>query len=376
MIQYAKAAISLAFRKRKALNDPISVIVDTSNICNLNCIMCHRSMSFYKEPEKKFLKPDILERIYSQVKPMLLSFGGLIGEPLMNRDISKLVRTASNNDSKSLMTTNGHLLDEATANELIDSGIHLIKVSVDAATQETYQKIRQNENFNRVINNIKRFGDIEEKKRNQRNALRLEYVIQKENIDEIIPFIHMSKDIKVLNITFLPLNFIPAPDLKNSFHEDYDLEKIVNILKKADKISKAIGVFTNIPYLLKGVDEVDNLNNFVGNEFEHYSIFPWHKYSSAKRTICSLPWIELVIDLNGNVSVCCVPFTPGRMEKGLVIGNIIDNTLKEIWNGKKIQRLRKLCSSKENYKAFKLCRMCVNRPYIWGEIMKNRIFKK
>jgi MoaA/NifB/PqqE/SkfB family radical SAM enzyme len=59
----------------------------------------------------------------------------------------------------------------------------------------------------------------------------------------------------------------------------------------------------------------------------------------AKRKICPNPFLSLEIHADGNVSVCCT----GRLKNGYkYVGNILINTLDEIWNGQKIQDFRKI----------------------------------
>ena len=373
MNEYIKALISLTLRKKKVLNHPISVIVDATTECNMSCKMCYRNEPFFKKPSKKFLTIEILQMVLSQIKPRILSFGGLIGEPLTNKDICDLVKIVVDNDCKAVFTTNGQLLTEDICSKLIDNGIHLIKISVDAATKETYKKIRQSNKFDRVINNIKRLGEIEETKRKQRQVIRLEYVIQNENIDEVVPFLYLANKLRISNITFLPMNFIPiSKDTEISFKENFNLEKIMNMMKEAISVSSELQIQTNLSFLFRKSHKMKNLKDYILKDSDLF-YFPWYKYSQGKHILCAMPWIELVLDLNGDVSICCVPFTPGRNEKGLIIGNFNENKLSDIWNGEKAQRIRQMCATKENYNAFTLCRLCVNRPNIWGEIQKNKI---
>jgi len=317
---------------------------------------------------------DELQKVFSQIRPKVISFGGLTSEPLTNKYLCDLVKCASEYKCKSLITTNGHLLNTEVANRLIDNGIHLIKVSIDAATKETYKRIRQSTRFDKVINNVRRLGDIEKAKRNQRKVIRLEYVIQKDNLDEMIPFIYLAKDLNVSNITFLPMNFIPvSKETELSFKKDYDLEKIMECIRESIKVSSQLGINTNLPFLFRKSHKMKNTKNYDMKDSDLF-YFPWYKYSQGKHFFCSMPWIELVININGDVALCCVPFTPGRNGKRLTIGNYNDTNLFDIWNGKKAQQIRRLCATKENYKVFDLCRICVNRPSIIGELRKNKLF--
>ena len=62
MLEYGKGFISLILKKRFVLNQPITLNVDTSNLCNLQCKMCYRNESYFKPFEKKYLLPETLER--------------------------------------------------------------------------------------------------------------------------------------------------------------------------------------------------------------------------------------------------------------------------------------------------------------------------
>ena len=57
------------------------------------------------------------------------------------------------------------------------------------------------------------------------------------------------------------------------------------------------------------------------------------------RKICPNPFLSLEVNSDGNVSVCCT----SRLKKGYkYVGNILENTLGEIWNGKQIQDFRQI----------------------------------
>ncbi|MFH1547661.1 MAG: SPASM domain-containing protein, partial [bacterium] len=52
--------------------------------------------------------------------------------------------------------------------------------------------------------------------------------------------------------------------------------------------------------------------------------------------LCINPWVSCSIQCNGNVVPCCFSFWDD-----IVYGNVKKKTLKEIWNGKKVEHLRK-----------------------------------
>ena len=65
------------------------------------------------------------------------------GEPLLHKDIFKMVSIAKYAGAETVMfTTNGTLLTEARIKETIDSGLDILEISVDGS-KKAYQNIRQ-----------------------------------------------------------------------------------------------------------------------------------------------------------------------------------------------------------------------------------------
>ncbi|MFH1654818.1 MAG: radical SAM protein [Pseudomonadota bacterium] len=374
MSEYIKAFISLILKHKKILNQPIAVNVDTSNVCNLSCKMCYRNQSYFKQSEKQFLSIKTLEKLYSQIKPKMMLFGGISAEPLMNKDICELVRIASENKSKSFITTNGLLLDERTAYNLIKNGINLIKFSMDAATKETYEKIRKNNGFDQLLGNIRRLDRIRKELDVKREICRLDFVIQKNNLDDIIPFVYLAKELNSSFVSFVPVNFSQfTEETAREFRENYDLEKIIATLRKAEKLSSKIGLKSSLPSLLNGVNkmEKDSIKGYRLKDSDYY--LPWFKYTRGRRFLCMSPWLQLAVYINGDVSICCTAFSH-KIEKGLVLGNINEDNLSDIWNSRKLQKIRGLFVTGENYNTFDICRQCMQKLNIGYEIKMNNLF--
>lgn len=374
MIEYAKAFTSLVLKRKRVSNQPIYVNIDTSAVCNLKCKMCFHNESFYEPPDdnRKFLSADVVEKMYTQIKPKILILGGLSGEPLMNKNICEFVRIATKNKSKCITTTNGLLLNEDISYQLIDNGIHMIKISVDAATKDTYKKIRQSDHFDKLISNIRRLVAIAEERGKPRGLVRLEFVIQNDNLDEIIPFLYMARNIGIHFVNFMAVNFIAVSnESEKKFKEHYNLEKIINTLKKAHKVAKKIGVNENILDLLKDVGKMGEIKDYKIKDTDYY--FPWYEHSRKQNFLCLDPWLQMGINWNGDVSVCCVAFHPKIYEKGLIFGNIFNgDNLSDIWNGKKLQNFRKTVACRDNFKKYELCRTCIYKRSIWSELKKNK----
>lgn len=169
---------------------PSSIAVETTNYCNLNCNICGQR---YLKRKKGFMDVTTYKKIINEVAErnkntkIWLEF---FGEPLLLKyKICYYIFYAKKMGLKNVfLNTNGILLDKDISEALIDVGLDKIVVSLDAYYEETYRKIRNNENFNKVVNNIIDFIDIKEKLEDD-----VEIEIQ------MIPFpeIHSSEEIKL-----------------------------------------------------------------------------------------------------------------------------------------------------------------------------------
>jgi radical SAM protein with 4Fe4S-binding SPASM domain len=65
---------------------------------------------------------------------------------------------------------------------------------------------------------------------------------------------------------------------------------------------------------------------------------PFSGISRSGRKLCTVPWESAVVLGNGDVAACCVP--------GLVMGNLNESTMQEIWNGPRYRELRATVNSR------------------------------
>lgn len=370
MLEYGKGFISLILKKRVVLNQPITLNVDTSNLCNLKCNMCYRNESYFKPFEKKYLLPETLEKIYTQISPKLLLLGGISGEPLTNPDIDKLVEIGTRNGSKTIMTSNGLLLNKDLSTKLLKAGIHLLKISMDAATPETYKIIRKS-NFETLIKKLQEFQDVKRECRIKRDVLRMDFVIQKDNLDDVIPFLRLAKKLGVTVVNYVPVNYSQFTDeTKELFSREHSVSRIIEILTEGRKVAKQLGIKTTLGSLLKGIEKLGNPEDYTFKDGDYY--FPWYKHTRGKDIFCMNPWLQMGIYYNGDVSICCNTFS-NIIEKGLVIGNIYRDKIQDIWNSNNLQRIRKLFKDYENYKCFDVCKVCIQKVNIWHELRMNNL---
>ena len=128
--------------------------------CNLACAHCRRLESDeavvtdLSASQAKVLIEQLAE--LGQAQPMMpvLVFSG--GEPLCRDDIFELVDYAKSLGITPALATNGTMINAATAEKIVDSGIVRVAVSLDGATAEVHNRLRrQDGSFEKAIDGIK-----------------------------------------------------------------------------------------------------------------------------------------------------------------------------------------------------------------------------
>ncbi len=151
--------------------DPSYVRVIVGNTCNLKCVMCPYHSSLLKPTHtteffqgNKVMSWEMMERLAKdcgQTKITVLI--GSVEEPLLHPKIVDFIQLCRQQGVPRVhLTTNGQLLDETRAIALLKAGLTSIDISIDAATPETYLKIR-GADFNRVESNVINFLKIRDR---------------------------------------------------------------------------------------------------------------------------------------------------------------------------------------------------------------------
>lgn len=146
---------------RMARTLPSHLIVEGTARCNLKCPMCPRQLQDFPAQDMDW---DLFRKIVDEGKDYLefvIPFGG--GEPLLGKDIFRMIAYCRERGLRTWISTNATLLDEARSLELLRSGLDYIIFAFDGATPEVYQRYRPGADFHRVRRNILHFLELRRK---------------------------------------------------------------------------------------------------------------------------------------------------------------------------------------------------------------------
>ncbi len=284
---------------------PMSVGIEPTTACNLNCPQCISGLNAFTRPTGN-LKPEnfdlLLKHLPGQTWSMLFFFQG---EPYINPHFLQFVRKAKQKKLFTIASTNGHFLTPEKSTDTIKAGLDYLIISIDGTTQESYQKYRKNGELNKVISGIKNIIDAKKKLRSKNPIVELQFIAFKHNEHQIPDFIKLAKKLGADKITV------------KSAQIYYDHEEWLP---------------QNAPKRYKKNNDNWELIKKVPNR-------------------CWKMWHSSEITWDGKVLPCCFDKNAEH-----VLGNIFKTPLQSIWKEKKYRSFRKQIFTDRT--QIEMCRNC------------------
>ena len=292
---------------------PLVVEWDPTEVCNLACpgcisedLVCN-STSFSRER---------LLEIASELKDLGVKAVVLIGggEPLAHPAVGELIEYLGNNDINIGITTNGYFIPRYL--DTIAKYVSWTRVSMDAATPETFNKLRPAKDgknkFEAIVNAMKALAKV------KTGTLGFSYLIRteadgfgiKSNIDEIYEAAVLAKEIGCDYFEVKPsYSYVDGQDHALVIHSK---ERMEEAKKQIEKI-KEVG--TDGFRVVTAINLEDSLNCVETKQIKKYTDCP----SAHLRTlICP-----------SGVFVC--PYWRGK--EPFKIGDAMTESMKNIWFG-------------------------------------------
>ncbi len=206
--------------------------ISLTDKCNLNCIYCNpNSITNRLEKASQILGYDELLRlinIFSEIGINKIRFTG--GEPLVRKGADDFFESLKNkySDITFCITTNGILLEEKLEN-IINSGIRKINISLDSLNNDCFIKMTGSSELTRVLSSINK---VQEHEINPKiNTV----IIKGINDNEILDFVGFAieRNLNVRFIEFMPFNcngiwnkgFMPYTEVKKIIERKFILVK-------------------------------------------------------------------------------------------------------------------------------------------------------
>ncbi len=291
---------SYSAKRSRNIPAPIRLWIEPTSHCNLRCVMClNKNLA---KSERGFMDFNIFKKIIDETSLFAHDINLFHrGESLLHPEIFRMIKYAKKKGLYTRLNTNATLLNEERSRQILDSGLDFLSFSFDGYEKKVYEDIRIGANFDKTLNNI------------------LAFLSTKKELAKSAPY-----------TTFTIIEFSDC----SSDEMEGKIKK--NFMKR----------FNSLP-LERFV--VRKPHNWAGG----YDI---KEFNSNKGSIrCTFPWYSLTIFWDGSVLPC-----PQDFHGKLILGNVKDSSLLEIWNGPKEILLRENLSGQQ-YKNVVPCDRC-DRP--------------
>lgn len=276
-----RLALSTSYLKKKAFVNgwPSELVIEVTNKCNFQCSICPRDKIKRDIGEMNF---ELFTKIINEAKQYTdLVDLCLLGESLLHPQIFSMIDYCKKNGLKVYLQTNGSKLDKKTSENLLKSNPDLLSISIDGATKDVYDKIRQGFCFDKILENVNEFLCLKQKYRSDLFII-IQMVLSECNKHQVNEFIGTWK--------------------KSSAN----LVRIKPFFCQGGRVDSSMGT------------------NFLIDK------------NTDRKSPCFRLWNSMAIYWDGTVVPCCFD-----TDKKITLGNVNNETIKEIWNKKEIVQLRK-----------------------------------
>jgi MoaA/NifB/PqqE/SkfB family radical SAM enzyme len=304
---------------------PDFIEVETSTLCNLKCTMCEHS--YWCEKNQNMSYEQFLHILNQFPRLKWIGLTG-IGESYLNPDFDRMLTECKRRGLYIENFDNFTLLNEEHARKLVELKVDKLYVSLDAATKETYEKIRVGAKWEEVINNIKTLDRIKKEMNSYEPEFWFHFIVSKDNKHEMIKYLEM---INGLGIDCRQVQFTI---LLHAYKEIADKFIDVSPEEKEEIIKKGEELGLNVSFNMNTQD----------------------KTSLCPRSNCTL-WMMPFIFVDGTVISCCSMNEQNdrAWQKKVSLGNIFQQNFRDIWYGEKYKNL---CKCNSENKISEHCERC------------------
>ncbi len=270
-------------------NRPAVFAIESTNHCNLRCVMCPRGEPDIMERALGTMSDSLFEKILNDAEyftePCWFHW---FGEPLMHPRLFEQIELAKSRGVPNLgISSNGTLLDATRARSILDSPLDTLMIAIDGTSKEVYERVRISPTFT-----------FEEVVENAHGFLSLKASLGRRKPHTILSIIRMQE----------------TQDQLDEFRSFW---------------------------LAAGADEViykdyTSWGNQSGDFLELATVPIRESLRRQREFPCSYLWESLVIGWDGRVVPCCFDY-----DAKSTMGDVTTQSLREIWNGDAYRTLRR-----------------------------------
>lgn len=299
------------------LGKPFSLSIEPTTACNLGCPECPSGLKQFTRPTGR-LNLELHKRMLEQTKQTVFYINYYFqGEPFLHPDFLELIKEAKKQRIYTATSTNAHFIDKKKAEEIVNSGLDRLIISIDGLTQATYEQYRVHGKLDKVIEGTKALVAAKRELRSRTPHLIFQFLAVKPNEHEI-PFLdQFSREMGVNELR-----------IKTAQLYDY---KFGNPLMP------------------------DN------ERYARYKRMPdgTYKLKYKKGDHCWRMWSSSVFTWDGKVVPCCFD-----KDATHILGSVAESDFKELWKSAPYKNFRGAVLTGRN--QIEICKNCSEGTKVWA----------
>ncbi len=305
-------------------HEPVCLYLEVTNRCNLLCTTCPRT---FEELEREAdMSWELFTKIVDQVPNIKRVVLHGVGEPMLVKDLPRMVAYLKARGVYVLFNSNGTLLTERNGQALIDAGLDELRISLDAADAQVFQMVRGKDMFDRIVTNVGRFRTMQVEQGRELPRVSLWLTGLRETLAQLEQFVRIADSLNVREVYLQRLVFFSGETRGLARPESALFEKTTAdeeaIIARAGELAASLGV----AFSASGATEPEtSIKKSAGDN-------PW--------SLCRRPWALMYFTATGRAIPCCIAPFSMHGYGSFTLGDATQQTLREIWNGEEYQTFR------------------------------------
>lgn len=288
---------------------PRRLVLELTNACNLNCVMCGRNAADFKPTMFDMDVFRSLEPIMDTIEEVTLMGWG---EPTIHPHFIDMLEIINKHNARKYFCTNGMNLKKIK-DAIFDYNVDVFAVSLDGATDETNSRIRRGSKIEQIKEDLKDIVKIKKERGLEYPWINFVFCAMESNIRELPDLVRLAADIGINEVKVVYLTVFEESLLNESL---WGKEQLVR-----DVFEEAIDIAEKLNIVLK-------LPHYIGEDIagEHY-----HKD-------CFVSWRDFFLGSDGYVRPCMstpVKFFEYDMNRPFM----------EMWNSTEFQKYRQIVNN-------------------------------
>src|ERR1700742_555150 len=198
---------AVAPRATEATAPPVCLYLEVTNRCNLLCETCPRTFEALEPPQD--MTWELFTKIVDQVPDVARVVLHGVGEPMLVKDLPRMVRYLKDRGVYVLFNSNGTLLTKANGQALIDAGLDELRISLDAAESSVFQMVRGKDMFDRIVTNVGNFVAMQRAQQTKLPRISLWLTGLRETLAQLEAFIRLAHRLGVMEVYLQRMVYLP-----------------------------------------------------------------------------------------------------------------------------------------------------------------------